>query len=181
MTVKTVLRIGHPVLRRVAEPVAQFSTVELDSLITDMLDTMQAMNGAGIAAPQVGTASRVIIFGIDKNPRYPQAEPVPLTILVNPEIEVVDHTRVDGWEGCLSVPGMRGWVPRFRAIRYVGFNARGEQVERIAEDFHARVVQHELDHLDGILYPQRIADMSRFGYIEELELAGLLPKIGAAD
>lgn len=141
---------------------------ELDALVQDMLDTMAAENGAGLAANQIGVLQRVVIFGVQDNPRYPGREPVPLTVLVNPEIEMLGEETESDWEGCLSVPGMRGWVPRARRIRYRGFDAQGQPIEREAEGFHARVVQHECDHLDGILYPQRIRDLRKFGYESEL-------------
>jgi len=168
MAVKPVLRMGHPLLAQVAAPVVEFNTARLDALIADMFDTMAAESGAGLAAPQIGVGLRVVIFGVEANPRYPGAEPVPTTVLLNPEIEVRDPVRDEAWEGCLSVPGLRGLVPRYRAIRYTGFDAAGERIEREAADFHARVVQHEVDHLDGILYPQRIADLRYFGFEHEL-------------
>ncbi|MCW9024560.1 MAG: peptide deformylase [Gammaproteobacteria bacterium] len=162
-TIET-LKMGHPVLQQAAQPVIEFNTPELDALIVDMLDTMDAMNGVGLAAPQIGSSLRVIIFGVEANPRYPEVEMVPQTILINPEITILDETQEDGWEGCLSVPGMRGLVPRYQKISYRGFDATGLAINREASGFHARVVQHELDHLDGILYPQRIKDLRNFGY-----------------
>lgn len=177
MAVKEVLRMGHPLLRRVADPVSEFDSAELDALVTDMLDTMAAKNGAGLAAPQIGISLRVVIFGLERNPRYPDAEPVPLTILVNPLIEPLSEETIDGWEGCLSVPGLRGKARRFKHIRYTGFDAKGNRIERVVEDFHARVVQHECDHLDGILYPQRMHDMTEFGFQDELERAGLITRV----
>jgi peptide deformylase len=168
MTARRVLRMGHPVLLERSQPVPDFSTPELQVLIKDMQDTMAAEEGAGIAAPQIGVLWRVVMFGIDHNPRYPHAEPVPFTILINPEITVLDKAREEGWEGCLSVPGMRGLVPRYRRIAYSGYDAQGQYFEREAEGFHARVVQHEVDHLDGILYPLRIEDMTQFGFKEEV-------------
>ncbi|HKK05757.1 MAG TPA: peptide deformylase [Gammaproteobacteria bacterium] len=168
MAVKPVLRMGHPLLAQVAAPVAEFNTPELDALIEDMFDTMAAENGAGLAAPQIGVGLRVVIFGVEANPRYPDAEPVPTTVLINPEITVRDATPEEAWEGCLSVPGLRGLVPRYRAIHYAGFDASGGRIEREAQAFHARVVQHEVDHLDGILYPQRIRDLRYFGFEHEL-------------
>ena len=173
MAVRNVLRMGDPALRRRSAPVETFGAA-LDPLIADMLETMAAHDGAGLAAPQIGVALRVVIFGVDRNPRYPDAPPVPLTVLVNPEIEPVGTETEEGWEGCLSVPGMRGLVPRFRRIRYRGYDAAGAAIEREADGFHARVVQHECDHLDGILYPDRIRDRGMFGFIEELQAAGLL-------
>jgi len=163
-----VLRMGDPRLLRVARPVERFGTDELHGLVQDLLDTMAARNGAGIAAPQVGVDLRVVVFGVDSNPRYPDAEPVPRTILVNPVIEPLSDDEEEGWEGCLSVPGMRGLVPRLTRIRYRGFDPAGMPIDREALGFHARVVQHECDHLDGVLYPRRIRDLTRFGFIEEL-------------
>ncbi len=160
--------MGHPVLRERAKRVEQFGTPELRALVEDMKETMAARSGAGLAAPQIGVGERVVIFGVDKNPRYPDAEEVPFTVLVNPQIVLLTREVEDGWEGCLSVPGMRGMVPRYTRLRYTGFDAEGAPIDRVAEGFHARVVQHECDHLDGILYPQRMTDMSRFGFIEEL-------------
>jgi peptide deformylase len=168
MSVREVLRMGHPVLRERAQPVEKFGTPELRALLQDMQDTMAARNGAGLAAPQIGVGQRVVIFGLDANPRYPDAEEVPYTVLVNPKIVLLTRDVEDGWEGCLSVPGMRGLVPRYTKLRYTGFDGEGNPIERVAEGFHARVVQHECDHLDGILYPQRMTDMSRFGFNEEL-------------
>jgi len=164
MAVKETLKMGHPLLQQIAKPVAHFNTPELDALIQDMLDTMAALHGAGLAAPQIGVSLRVVIFGVEANPRYPEIEAVPLTVLVNPESTVLDETEEEAWEGCLSVPGLRGLVPRARRIRYRGFDPGGQPIDREASDFHARVVQHEVDHLDGILYPQRIRDLRYFGY-----------------
>ena len=174
MAVRNVLRMGDPGLRMSAEPVARPGDPAVRAVIADMLDTMQACDGAGLAAPQIGVGLRIVIFGIDRNPRYPDAPPVPLTVLINPEITPLDGTLVDGWEGCLSVPGMRGLVPRHGRIRYRGLGADGAPLERDANGFHARVVQHECDHLDGILFPDRIVDRRMFGFIEELQEAGLL-------
>lgn len=168
MAVKPVRRMGDPVLFEVARPVAEFNTPELNELIKDMFDTMEAMDGAGIAAPQIGVSLRVIIFGVGANPRYPEAEAVPTTVLINPEIEIIDDTLESGWEGCLSVPGMRGLISRPSHIRYRGVDQYGHPIERNARGFHARVVQHETDHLDGILYPMRIEDMHNFGYEDVL-------------
>jgi peptide deformylase len=168
MSIREVLRMGHPVLRERARPVEKFATPELRALLEDMKDTMAAKNGAGLAAPQIGVSERVVIFGVQGNPRYPDAEEVPFTVLVNPKIVLLTREVEEGWEGCLSVPGMRGLVPRYTKLRYTGFDGEGNPVDRIAEGFHARVVQHECDHLDGILYPQRMTDMSRFGFNEEL-------------
>ena len=160
--------MGDARLLRQAEPVSAFNTPELDALVADMFDTMHAANGAGLAAPQIGVNLRVVIFGFGSNSRYPEAPPVPETVLVNPVITPLDARREDGWEGCLSVPGLRGVVPRFVRLRYEGFDHKGNRIEREAEGFHARVVQHECDHLDGILYPMRIEDFSRFGYTDIL-------------
>lgn len=169
MAVRKVLRMGHPLLQEPSAEVTKFSTKDLDSLIQDLFDTMQAEDGAGIAAPQIGILKRVVIFGVeDENPRYPGRGFVPTTILINPVITPLDDEMEDGWEGCLSVPGMRGLVPRYRRVHYRGFDEKGKLIERDAEGFHARVVQHECDHLDGILYPQRIQDMTQFGFREEL-------------
>ncbi|HXS51241.1 MAG TPA: peptide deformylase [Usitatibacter sp.] len=168
MAVREVLRMGHPLLRERAKPVEQLGTPELEALVADMKDTMAAKNGAGLAAPQIGVGQRVVIFGVAGNPRYPDAEEVPFTVLVNPKIVLLTREVEEGWEGCLSVPGMRGVVPRYTKLRYSGFDEEGNAIEREAEGFHARVVQHECDHLDGILYPQRMTDLSRFGFIEEL-------------
>ncbi len=168
MTARAVLRMGHPLLRQVAEPVTEFNTPALEALIADMFDTMAARDGAGLAAPQIGIGQRVVIFGVAANPRYPEAEAVPQTVLVNPEIEILTEETEEGWEGCLSVPGLRGLVPRATHIRYRGYDARGGRIEREARGFHARVVLHEVDHLDGILYPQRMDDMAQFGFEDEL-------------
>ena len=181
MAIRKVLRIGDPQLRRHAGAVDRFGDAALGTLITDMLDTMKACDGAGLAAPQVGVPLRVVIFGIDNNSRYPDAPPIPLTVLVNPEISPVGEVMDEGWEGCLSVPGMRGLVPRYTHIRYRGLDAEGKPVDRKADGFHARVVQHECDHLDGILYPDRIENRRMFGFIEELQAAGLLGSRSTAD
>ena len=167
MAVREVLRMGHPVLRERAKRVERFDD-ELHALVRDMKETMAAKNGAGLAAPQIGVSQRVVIFGVEHNPRYPDAEPVPFTVLVNPQLVVLTRDIEEDWEGCLSVPGMRGVVPRYTRLRYTGFDEKGEPIDRVAEGFHARVVQHEVDHLDGILYPQRMTDLGRFGFIEEL-------------
>ncbi len=168
MAIREVLKMGNPVLLQVAAPVAEFGTAALDALVADMFDTMAALDGAGLAAPQIGVSQRIVIFGVEANPRYPDVEAVPTTVLINPLIEVLDQTLEEDWEGCLSVPGLRGLVPRYRRIRYSGFDQRGQAIERVAEGFHARVVQHECDHLDGILYPQRIRDLRQFGFESEL-------------
>ncbi|MEJ2181746.1 MAG: peptide deformylase [Gammaproteobacteria bacterium] len=169
MAVRKVLRMGHPLLQESCSDITEFNTGELDNLIQDLFDTMQAEDGAGIAAPQIGVLKRVVIFGVeDDNPRYPGRGLVPTTILINPVITPIGDEIDDGWEGCLSVPGMRGLVPRYKRIHYRGFDEKGKVIEIDADGFHARVVQHECDHLDGILYPQRIEDMSQFGFKEEL-------------
>jgi len=160
--------MGHPVLRDKSKPVEKTGTAELRALISDMKETMAAQNGAGLAAPQIGVSQRVVIFGVTSNPRYPDAEEVPFTVLVNPKLTFLTRDVEQDWEGCLSVPGMRGVVPRYTKLRYTGFDEEGNPIERIAEGFHARVVQHECDHLDGILYPQRMTDMSTFGFTKEL-------------
>ena len=175
MAVRPILRLGDPRLREVAAPVRVFDTAQLHELVRDMVETMEAANGAGLAAVQIGVSQRVVIFGVEHNPRYPDAESVPFTVLVNPEIEPLDDVRDSGWEGCLSVPGMRGLVPRYTRIRYRGCDEYGRTIDRAVEGFHARVVQHECDHLDGILYPQRIEDMQSFGFTEELLASGALP------
>ena len=168
MAVRRVLKMGDPLLYRVADPVGEFNTPELDALVGDMFDTMAALNGAGLAAPQIGVSRRVVIFGVEANPRYPDVEPVPTTVLINPVIEILTPETEDGWEGCLSVPGMRGLVRRATKLRYSGFDQSGKPIERMATQFHARVVQHECDHLDGILYPMRLKDMRLFGYEDAL-------------
>jgi peptide deformylase len=168
MTIREIIKMGDPRLLRVAQPVAAFGTAELNSLIVDMFDTMHAAHGAGLAAPQIGVNLALVIFGFASNQRYPDAPPVPQTVLINPQIEALGETEEEDWEGCLSVPGLRGVVPRFARIRYAGFDAEGQRIEREAEGFHARVVQHECDHLIGKLYPMRIRDFSRFGYTSVL-------------
>lgn len=175
MTIRHVIRMGNPLLAQAAEPVRDFNTPELDTLVEDMFDTMAALNGAGLAAPQIAISRRVVVFGVAANPRYPEVEPVPTTVLVNPEITVLDERVTEDWEGCLSVPGLRGLVPRYQKIRYTGFTQAGESLERVVEGFHARVVQHEVDHLDGILYPQRVQDLRNLGFESEL-----FPELAAA-
>ncbi len=170
MAVRKILKMGNPFLLQVAQPVTAFDTPALHQLVADMFDTMAAADGAGLAAPQIGVGLRVVIFGVEANPRYPDVEPVPTTVLVNPVIEILDPTPEEDWEGCLSVPGLRGLVPRPRRIRYRGFDHYGRPIAREADGFHARVVLHECDHLDGILYPMRIRDMRQFGF--ESEMAG---------
>ena len=160
--------MGHPVLREKSKPVEKTATAELRELIADMKETMAAKNGAGLAAPQIGVSQRVVIFGVQSNPRYPDAEEVPFTVLVNPKLTFLTRDVEQDWEGCLSVPGMRGVVPRYTQLRYTGTDEEGNPIDRVATGFHARVVQHEVDHLDGILYPQRMTDMSTFGFTKEL-------------
>jgi peptide deformylase len=166
--IREVLRMGDPRLLRIAQPVAEFGTPELSALLQDMRDTMAHLDGAGLAAPQIGIDLRVVIFGGGVNPRYPDAPAVPDTVLINPDLVPLSDEEEDGWEGCLSVPGLRGWVPRWSKLRYAGFDETGQRFERTVDGFHARVVQHECDHLDGILYPMRVRDSRRFGFIEEL-------------
>jgi peptide deformylase len=160
--------MGDPLLLQAAQPVEQFDTPELRALLVDMHDTMAALNGAGLAAPQIGVSQQVVIFGVGKNPRYPQAEEVPYTVLINPQLEAVGSEMEEGWEGCLSVPGMRGLVPRHARLRYRGYDQFGAPIDRTVEAFHARVVQHEVDHLQGVLYPMRIRDLRNFGFNETL-------------
>lgn len=168
MAIKTVLRMGDPVLLEQAKPVQAFDTPELHALIQDMRDTMAHMNGAGIAAPQIGVSLQVVIFGVGENPRYPDADEVPFTILINPTLNPIGDAQEDGWEGCLSVPGMRGLVPRYQRLQYTGFDVYGNPIDRMVSGFHARVVQHECDHLFGLLYPMRIKDLSNFGFNDAL-------------
>jgi peptide deformylase len=169
-----ILKMGDARLLRVAEPVTAFDTPELHRLIDDMFETMHAAGGAGLAAPQIGVNLRLVIFGFEKVARYPDAPPVPPTVLINPVITPLDGAMEEGWEGCLSVPGLRGVVPRLARLRYTGFDAKGAPIDRSVEGFHARVVQHECDHLDGILYPMRVKDFTRFGFTDVLfpELTG---------
>jgi peptide deformylase len=168
VAVRRVLKMGDPVLLQQAAPVTEFGTAELRQLLIDMHDTMEALNGAGLAAPQIGVSQQVVIFGVARNPRYPDAEEVPYTILLNPVLEPVDDEMEEGWEGCLSVPGMRGLVPRYKRLRYRGFDPEGNPIDRTVSNFHARVVQHEVDHLNGVLYPMRIKDLRNFGFNEAL-------------
>jgi peptide deformylase len=171
MAEQRVLKMGDPRLREIAAPVENFDTPRLHALIADMWDTMAARNGAGLAAPQIGVSLRVVVFAMQGNPRYPNAEGVPETVLINPIISPLDDALEYGWEGCLSVPGMRGLVPRHTNLRYAGADAVGGSITRDVTGFHARVVQHECDHLDGILYPQRMTDLADFGFEDELSLA----------
>lgn len=168
MAIKIVLRMGDPILLQQAKPVAQFNTPELHALIQDMQDAMAHMNGAGIAAPQIGVSLQVVIFGVGTNPRYPDAEQVPYTVLINPALTPIQDEIEDGWEGCLSVPGMRGIVPRHTHLHYTGFDQFGNPIDRLVSGFHARVVQHECDHLNGILYPMRIKNLKDFGFTDVL-------------
>jgi len=174
--IRNVLRMGDPRLLVRSQEVERADSPEIAALLVDMLDTMRAQNGAGLAAPQIGVGLRVVIFGVERNSRYPDAEPVPYTEIVNPVVTPLSATMEDGWEGCLSVPGLRGVVSRHARIHYRGLDPQGRVIDRIAEGFHARVVQHECDHLDGILYPMRIQDFSRFGFTEEL-----FPGVDVAD
>jgi peptide deformylase len=168
MAVREILKMGDPRLLRVAEPVREFGTADMESLIADMFDTMHAANGAGLAAPQIGVNLQLVIFGFRHNERYPDAPEVPETVLINPVLTPLSDEMEEGFEGCLSVPGLRGSVPRYKHLRYEGFDQHGERIVREVTDFHARVVQHEVDHLLGILYPMRIKDFSRFGFTEVL-------------
>ncbi len=168
MALREILRMGDPRLLRQAEPVAQFDTEELHALVGDLFDTMYAVDGAGLAAPQIGVNLQVVIFGFKKNVRYPDAPEVPETVLINPVLTFLSDTLEDGWEGCLSVPGLRGVVPRHTSLRYTGFDQYGHVIDRTVEGFHARVVQHECDHLLGILYPMRIRDFTQFGFTDIL-------------
>ncbi|RZT93625.1 peptide deformylase [Rivibacter subsaxonicus] len=176
MTIHQILKMGDPRLLRVAQPVTAFDTPELHALIADMFDTMEAANGAGLAAPQIGVDLQLVIFGFSKSERYPDAPPVPRTVLINPQITPLAEDVEEGWEGCLSVPGLRGVVPRWSRIRYTGFDPKGQPIDRDAEGFHARVVQHECDHLDGVLYPMRVRDFKQFGFTEVL-----FPGLDASD
>ena len=173
MTVREILKMGDPRLLLVAKPLIEFDTPAVRALIVDMFETMHAANGVGLAAPQIGVDLALVIFGFRQNQRYPDAPPVPETVLINPQITPLDAQEEEGWEGCLSIPGLRGKVPRFIRIRYSGFDPQGQRIDREAEGFHARVVQHECDHLTGTLYPMRIRDFSQFGYTSVL-----FPEIG---
>lgn len=177
MTVHTILKMGDPRLLRVAQPVTDFDSPALQRLVMDMVDTMAAANGAGLAAPQIGVDLQVVVFGTGApNPRYPDAPPVPRTVLINPVITPLSAEQADDWEGCLSVPGLRGVVPRWQRIRYQGFDLAGQPIDREAQGFHARVVQHECDHLQGVLYPMRVRDFTHFGFTEVL-----FPGLDASD
>ena len=175
MAVRDLLKMGDARLLRIAQPVTNFGSAELNALIADLQDTMVAANGAGLAAPQIGVDLQLVIFGFERVQRYPDAPPVPLTVLINPTITPLSADESEGWEGCLSVPGLRGWVPRWSRIRYTGFDAQGGVIDREVDGFHATVVQHECDHLIGRLYPTRMRDFTRFGFTEVL-----FPELGAA-
>ena len=166
--IREVLKMGNPLLLLQARPLEQFDTPELHDLLTDMRDTMEHLSGAGLAAPQIGIDLQVVIFGVEQNERYPQAEEIPDTVLINPVLTPLSDELEEDWEGCLSVPGLRGMVPRHARLRYQGYDERGNRVDRSVSGFHARVVQHECDHLLGILYPMRIRDFSKFGFIQAL-------------
>ncbi|MCX7179053.1 MAG: peptide deformylase [Proteobacteria bacterium] len=168
--IRPVLRMGDPRLLEKARPVSNFFDPALQQLLADMRETMDSLDGAGLAAPQIGVALRVVIFGFEANARYPDAAPLPYSVLINPELTPLAEEEEDAWEGCLSVPGLRGMVPRWKRLRYSGWDAQGEPFEREVEGFHARVVQHECDHLDGILYPMRVRDFRRFGFTEVLNM-----------
>jgi peptide deformylase len=168
MAVRRVLKMGDPLLYRKAEPVKGFNTPELDALVADMFDTMAALNGAGLAAPQIGVLQRVVIFSVESNPRYPDVEHVPTTVLINPILTPIGDEMEEGWEGCLSVPGLRGLVTRHKSLRYTGFDQHGTPIDRTVSGFHARVVQHECDHIDGILYPMRLRDIRLLGFEDAL-------------
>ncbi|HEY7237636.1 MAG TPA: peptide deformylase [Burkholderiales bacterium] len=166
--IRDVLRMGDPRLWEKSLPVAEFGTPALTELLQDMRDTMAHLNGAGLAAPQIGVLLRVVIFGVHGNARYPDVEEVPDTVLINPVITPLSNEMEEGWEGCLSVPGMRGWVPRYAKLKYSGYDEKGKRFVREVSGFHARVVQHECDHLDGVLYPMRIRDFTKFGFNDAL-------------
>ena len=175
MTVRAILKMGDPRLLAIARPVERFATPKLRALVDDMFETMHAVNGAGLAAPQIGVDQQLVIFGFQRNERYPDAPPVPETVLLNPSVEAIGEEEEDGWEGCLSVPGMRGLVPRHVHLRYQGYDEHGNPIDRTVSGFHARVVQHECDHLYGVLYPMRIRDLRNFGYTVELFGGSTLP------
>jgi peptide deformylase len=174
MAIREVLKMGDPRLLAVSDPVTEFGTPALENLLTDMQDTMRNLNGAGLAAPQIGVGLRVVIFGFEEDPTNPAeatdpaADAVPFTVLINPKLTPLSDVQDEAWEGCLSVPGLRGLVPRYRELRYTGLDAAGNPIDRSVKDFHARVVQHEVDHLDGILYPRRIRDLTQFGFNDAL-------------
>ncbi|MDO8705506.1 MAG: peptide deformylase [Sulfuricaulis sp.] len=168
MAVRRVLKMGDPLLYRKADLMQEFNTPALDALVSDMFDTMAAMNGAGLAAPQIGVSQRIVIFSVEANARYPDVEPVPTTVLINPTLTPIGDEMEEGWEGCLSVPGLRGLVNRYQKLRYTGFDQHGKPIDRTVSGFHARVVQHECDHLDGILYPMRLSDIRMLGFEDAL-------------
>ena len=176
MTVREILKMGDARLLRVARPVTAFDTLELHELVTDLFETMQVANGAGLAAPQIGVDLAMVVFGFTHTRRYPDADAVPPTVLINPQITPLGDAEEEAWEGCLSVPGLRGMVPRFSRIRYEGFDARGQRIDREASGFHARLVQHECDHLIGKLFPMRVRDFRQFGYTSVL-----FPELDASD
>ena len=176
MAVRPVVKIGSKTLLTPSEPIQQLTLELKQTVIQDMLDTMKAEDGAGLAAPQIGVNRRIMIFGVEENPRYPDAEVVPMTILINPSFEPIGDEKEEGWEGCLSIPGYRGVVSRYKSIKYRGYSEKGEEIVREVSDFHARVFQHEYDHLDGILYIHRIEDMRYFGLTEELQKSGMIPR-----
>lgn len=169
MTIQSVLKMGNAQLAQPALPVIDFTDLNLKHSIQDLIDTMHAQAGVGIAAPQIGLNRRIIIFGYDSNPRYPNEKPVPFTVLINPTIKILSKKMIDGWEGCLSVPGLRGIVSRYEKIQYQGFDLSGQLITRVAEGFHARMVQHEYDHIEGVLFPQRMNDLKNFGFEDELK------------
>lgn len=178
MTIRKVLRLGDPRLRQVSAPVKDLADPALAQLLIDLADTMAAHNGAGLAAPQIGVPLRVVVFGSGEiNPRYPEAPPIPPTILINPELNPLGAEQQEGWEGCLSVPGLRGRIRRWQRLQYRGLKPSGEWIDRTVEGFHARVVQHECDHLDGVLFPDRLSDPHAFGFLAELEAAGQIPAV----
>jgi len=170
MAIRSILKMGDPLLLRDSTPIQinQISSIEIQTLIDDMLETMYSRNGAGLAAPQLGVNKQIVVFGFEKNIRYPDAEPIEQTILINPTITIIDHQEEEGWEGCLSVPGIRAKVPRYKKLRYQGYDRAGKPIDRTVEGFHARVVQHECDHLFGTLFPMRVKDFSNFGFTEIL-------------
>lgn len=166
--IRRILRMGDPRLLERSKEITQFDTPQLHALVADMFETMEEADGVGLAAPQIGEFVRIVVFGFESNPRYPEAPQVPRTVLINPVLEFLTDATEDGWEGCLSVPGLRGMVPRCTKLRYTGVDQYGGLIDRVAEGFHARVVQHECDHLDGVLYPRRIRDLKQFGFSEEI-------------
>lgn len=170
MSIQTVVKMGNAELATPSRPIENFSDPELSRIIEDMQDTMQEKSGVGIAAPQIGYFVRIILFGFEGNKRYPDEAPIPQTLLINPSFDILSDEMVEAWEGCLSVPGLRGLVPRYQKIHYRGYDLQGQKIERTVEGFHARIIQHECDHLDGVLFPQRIKDLKYFGFEDELKL-----------